>query len=275
MNVDTLQAGSRKGIPMLFSDRSKHWQDCALRCIWGCCPFYRLYPYQQPVHIQAADRHGAIDGRHGFFYNRIPKCANSTVVEALATFSGKVRSDDNTVALKRAFGKPHQLSHRQVVRLRDHWLKFTFVRNPYARVLSAYLDKIIRLRYDLRPRYRALRAATRATDAPPSFDRFLDYLAAGGLYANVHWAPQTALLLIPLVSFDFVGKVENLDQDLLQVLQRLFPDQAHRTAVKFGRAGPPPTGAQDKVFSWCTRQQRDRIAALYENDITALGYYFL
>lgn len=260
---------------MLLADCSKHWQDHALRRIWGRCPFYRLYPYQQPVHMQAADRHGAIDHRHGFFYNRIPKCANSTVVEALATSSGKVGRSSDTVALKRAFSKPHRLSRRQVVELRDHWLKFTFVRDPYARVLSAYLDKIVRLRYDLRPRYRALQGTGTTTAEPPSLDRFLDFLAEGGLYANVHWAPQTALLLIPLAAFDFVGKVENLDHDLNHVLQRIFPGQPQRGWPAFGRAGPPPTGAQDKVSSWCNRQQLDRIAACYENDITALGYRFL
>jgi len=248
--------------------------DQALRRLWSYRPFYRQYPYDRPVHIQAADRHGAVDCQYGFFYNRIPKCANSTIVQTLVTCSGVIGPGAGREA-KRAFMKPHALPAGLMAAFRNEWFKFTFVRNPYARLLSAYLDKIVRKGYAHRRRYRALLEPGKDATSPPSLDRFLDFLAAEGLYANVHWAPQTAMLLIPEADFDFIGKVESLDKDLAFVLQRIFPDHPGGEDRKIGRAGPPPTGAQDKVHTMLNRRQMDRIAQLYERDITALGYAFM
>ena len=91
----------------------------------------------------------------------------------------------------------------------------------------------------------------------------------------MHWAPQTALWLIPRTAFDFIGRLESLDADLPHVLQRIFPDATESGPEKIVRAGPPATGAKDKVRSMLTPRQIDRVSALYRQDIKELGYDFM
>ena len=118
----------------------------------------------------------------------------------------------------------------------DGYLKFTFVRSPYSRVLSAYLHKIIhRLQ-----RGRALKGpeSKRFTHAP-TFTEFCRYLADGGLDDNIHWAPQVALMLLPPSKFDLIGKVETFESDVRTVLSRLGAESPADmgSAVKRALAG--------------------------------------
>lgn len=246
--------------------------DRLLRLWWRLRPFYRRYPYPGGGHIGHADWRGAIDTDHRFFYNRIAKCANSTITQTLAIHAGKPYSERAQTA-KDAFTHPSALSAEQTQALASDYFKFTFVRDPYVRLLSAYLDKIVRKRYDTRRGYRALRAGR--GDEPPSIDRFIAYLADGGLYANPHWAPQTSLFLIPQAEFDFIGRVETLEADLEFVLGRLFPDRARQGRMEISRSGPRATGAKDRVDELLAPANIARVSRLYEADIAGLGYAFL
>lgn len=104
-------------------------------------PFYRKYPYKGGASAASADDRGCVDTRLRFFCNRIPKSANSSVVINLAAV--KTGQDIPSVEAKKLCTKPSQLKKTDVQAL-DDFFCFVFVRNPYTRVLSAYLDKIER-----------------------------------------------------------------------------------------------------------------------------------
>jgi len=152
-------------------------------------PFYKKYPYRHNVSIVTSNRRGAIDLERRFFFNRLPKSANTSVVTILANISG-IRTLRGQEA-KRAFMRPSELNFRQVAEV-DDFFKFTVVRNPYARVLSAYLDKIAY------PQKVKIKGHLDDRDMVARFSEFCKYLADGGLYKNVHWVPQTSLMLLPI-----------------------------------------------------------------------------
>jgi hypothetical protein len=135
--------------------------------------------------VRYVDLRGMCGLNQGFFYSRVPTAANSTVSFYLAEQCGvpawRGRLREGTCA-KIAFPKPSQLSTSQVDRFADLF-KFTFVRNPYARVLLAYLDKV---------------RTGKKINGIRSFTEFCRYLGSGGLYHNAHWAPQTSVLGLPL-----------------------------------------------------------------------------
>lgn len=214
-------------------------------------PFYRAHPYRGGVSIASADSRGCVDMQLGFFCNRIPKAANSTVTTTLARI--KLGHEVASKPAKKVFCSPAQLSANEVARV-DQLFKFAFVRNPYSRTLSAYLDKVAR---DL-PR----------NDRVQGFANFIRSLERGNLYSNAHWAPQSSLLLLPRNQFDFIGKTETLDHDLRTVLHHICPDQAPTINSTLSNA----TGANNKLMSFYTDDLAARVLRLYRDDFMQFDF---
>ena len=216
-------------------------------------PFYRRYPYRHGISINSADARGCIDIEHGFFCNRIPKAANSTIITTLAkiSFGEEVPSR----VAKKTFRAPSQLKKGELKRL-DELFKFAVVRNPYTRTLSAYLDKIERW--------------PERKKKVGSFQSFLHRLHDSELYSNAHWAPQSSLLLLPSSLFDYFGKVENLNDDLAFIRSRILGEKFHPEPVKsaLGHA----TGAADKLSRFYDEGSVEMVRSLYKDDFELFNY---
>jgi|AntDeeMetagen134_2_1112570.scaffolds.fasta_scaffold00065_7 hypothetical protein len=215
-------------------------------------PFYRRYPYRDGISINSADARGLVDFDLGVFCNRIPKAANSSVIVNLAyrKFGREIPSKE----AKKLFLTPSQLRSSEVERV-SGLFRFAFVRNPYTRVLSAFLDKIDR--------------RERRKNREASFLEFLEYLEKDGLLSNAHWAPQTSLLLIPFNEFDFFGKTENLNEDLGFVLDQV---QGHKENEKMLSALGNATGASGKLETYYDDQAKAKVDQLYREDFECFGY---
>lgn len=216
-------------------------------------PFYRRYPFRSRASIRSADDRGMVDLELGFFCNRVPKAANSTVVTNLARL--KFGRDIDSPEAKRLFTTPARLSRADVARF-PSLFRFTVVRNPYTRTLSAYLDKIER---------RALRAGVES-----SFGDFLRKAKQQPrfLYSNAHWAPQSSLMLIPVHEFDLIGRVESLDRDLTEIKRRIRPDLEQPLTSFTGNS----TGAGDKLKRYYNNELISLVQDLYREDFAAFGY---
>lgn len=227
-------------------------------------PFYRRYPYAGPMDLFKLDPRGCYSPAEPFFYSRIPKAANTTIVAALAEHCPFRRRQPRREDPKYRFLRPLFLPDREVRRLEHDAFVFTFVRNPYSRVLSAYLDKVGRQRHQGR---RFLAWAERHGE-PGDFVGFCRFLDAGGLHLDMHWAPQRDILCLPIDRFDFVGRVESLDRDLSQVLRRLFGPDARMPDRRRGTT----TNASHRLQEAYGPEQRERIGRLYSGDFELFGY---
>ena len=196
-----------------------------------------------------------ISPQGGYCYFRIPKCANSTIVKTLAFHDPSIglRPDDiGGEAAKASFAHllnagvwfPEQLLRR--------YFCFTFVRDPYVRALSAYLDKGFKVEVPLN-----------------CFADFLGYLENGGLYSNAHWAPQVSLIPVPVRRLDFIGKVETIDADLDTVGRRIFGDANWRGQVA---KQTERQGSANRLAEYYDESLRQRVFALYRADFETLGY---
>ena len=207
------------------------------------------------------DRKAFIDLEHGFFYNGIGKAGHSTVIVNLA----KIKFGEEVKAGKAktsSFLKPSELNAEQMQRF-DALFKFTFVRNPYSRTLSGYLDKIVRNKLHPKP------LLARTSARPPSFRDFCDYLADGGLCDQHHWAPQTRLLLIPAAHFDLVGKLEDFEHDFSLVRARLLGEDLQ---FEVRNHDPHRTDSDKKLNEHYDDHTREIVARLYRDDFLELGY---
>lgn len=227
-------------------------------------PFYRRFPYEGPLGLFKVDPRGAYSPLDGFFFNRIPKAANSTVMAVLAG-RARYRKPFAGTGAKQAFLRPSRLTPRQVTDLAERAFKFTVVRDPYRRALSAFADKIVGRKSQSAPFYDWLGGDD---GRAPDFGDFARFLADGGAQVDSHWAPQTQLLLLPVAKFDFIGRVESLDADLTQVMQRIFGDEG---PVAVPRRGPASSSRSLSATAF-TPEVTAILDRVYAEDFEVLGY---
>lgn len=191
-------------------------------------PFYRCYPPPGPYHwIEKVDKCSVVSSDGSFMYFRIPKAANSTIIASLNyQLSGRTsytRQQMQHLKFK-TFRRASDLSRQECLVARRTVFTFSFVRHPYARLVSAYNDKIIDSAgfYD---KQRGLWLA-KLIGKDVSEITFSDFLTSmeveGGIYRNYHYAPQVDMMAIPPHEIDYIGKVESLDQDLPFVISKIF-----------------------------------------------------
>lgn len=227
-------------------------------------PFYRAYPHAGTITIFDADRKAYADPDQRFFYNAIAKAGHSTVLANLAELKLGHAIDDET-AKSGTFIRPSELTESHM-REFDNYFKFSIVRNPFTRILSAYLDKIVHgSRGQMRPE--GLRFPE--TGAAPSFADFCAYLENGHLHDHYHFAPQTSVLLLPLAAFDFIGKLESLGPDLAFIRARLANVPAD---APIRNQDTHRTGSNEKIREYYTEELASRVGRLYREDFVALGY---
>ncbi len=227
-----------------------HWLEAQIILRYGRVTRYPLFANIAPSHHRAVLLRLAYSRRHNFFYARIPKAGNSTVAATLVDhmYPGALQAD--------AAAAKASLSRAPTLAQYNRAFRFTVVRDPTDRVISAYLDKIAR---------------HRTTDADAAahvgFLDFLRDLKARNYISNGHFLPQTAIMPGSLDNMNFIGRVENLDADLEHICSRIFRTYRARVDRK-----DHATDARDQRASFLTQQTTACIRDLYAADFDLLGY---
>lgn len=149
----------------------------------------------------------------------------------------------------------------------------TVVRDPYSRLLSAYLQK----RYNHRKGYSEIYEKFPGftdDDDKKGFSRFCEYIEKSGPYGNKHWWPQVRLLIMPPEFFDFVLKVETLDHDLNDLFSKIVPNWKHTNfAIPHpNESGEKITNASQRVEDFYTPSLKAIVRDAYRDDFEAFSY---
>jgi Sulfotransferase family len=212
------------------------------------------------------DRRGAVCRSPDFIYFRIPKAANSTITLTLQGLlnAGTVERPDRAKAL---FLPLHTLSQDDVERLKERFFTFTFVRNPFTRIASAYLSKV---EDSDKQKIHVARWYGRGLHDPVSFREFCTYLRDGrGYLDDGHWARQVDLITLPVDQLDFIGKIESLDQDLRHVIKAVFGSDRELQIKSWSMH---TTGASAKVRELYGEREMDIVREVYTEDFRVFGY---
>ena len=105
------------------------------------------------------------------------------------------------------------LAGRDLARAAQGYFKLFVARDPYDRLLSAYLSKIVKKLKE----GKSIRMHTATPGKVPSFAEFCKFIAEGGLYADYHWSPQMDYLVLPIEKYDLVARLEAIDVDFRKV----------------------------------------------------------
>ncbi len=203
---------------------------------------------------------------HGFIYLNNPKVGCSTIKRSLGGAIADRGLADHGVNVHELEGSPFHNKLADPDAAQRAFI-FTFVRNPFHRIVSAYLNKV-KLRTDqvwsgfagqhgLNP------------GAEVSFDAFVEILA--GVQPeeqDPHWRPQHLNLLHPFVRPNLIGDLEALDRLLPEVLDRLFPGRARVEPVHMNKT----TARQVWSELLADKATLGRVVDIYAGDFAAYGY---
>jgi hypothetical protein len=182
-------------------------------------------------------------------YFETPKAACSTLKWLLADLTGRnwlIRPAAGETSLAMAI---HDRSQHPVADLTSvpfvvahaaltspDWTRFCVVRNPYARLHSAWAEKI----RELSPGYQSMVRAIQGWDPGSAgngsvqFSSFLRYLISAAppqLRDDSHWAPMSRLLLPGIIDYTHVLRLETFPNSFVSMMARVAPDLDARAAL--------------------------------------------
>lgn len=154
-------------------------------------------------------------------------------------------------------------------KIKDYEFIFMFVRDPYDRLVSAFVDKIENKRRGQKCGYchivdRILGKYGNGTDTV-TFEQFLQFALDTD---DPHWTPYVKLLNPCHLNFTFIGKYESREQDLPVVLHHLYGQNI--TANK-ANAKPRSRSLQD-FYHTINKGIMTRVAKKYEQDFAMFDY---
>jgi len=222
---------------------------------------YKKFGSNTTINVDAL-RHTAVYPKLNVAFNRIKKNANSTSVILF-------RELDTGLIEHEAIAKRNSL-HLEKIPFRYWFNLFNFkfviiIRNPYTRVLSAFINKFKKQAYIDRYREYPL--------TPDGFREFVLWLKKGGITSDPHWDLQCKLMLAPAKGYDTVIRFESLSKEMTLLLQELdFPLTENALKLLGEPNNTHKSFADSQLESYYTPEICQIISELYETDFERLGY---
>lgn len=219
--------------------------------------------------------HTYISLRHRYVYTAVGKAANSTVKHHLyeleyagTRFKTKSLHDRQSAPLLSPFQLPADLMEE--VFTSPKYYRFSIVRNPYSRLLSCYLDRIVPA--NSAPYRQLVRAMGKPDGAQVSFAEFIETICRQKPYdQNNHWRLQTSEICTAAISYHCVGKQENFATDMANIWKHIAPG---RPAPDFSSENKAPsiTSAGNQITQYYTPGLIDMVREAYRDDFVTFGY---
>lgn len=252
--------------------------------------------------------HLIVDDRHGIIYCYVPKVACTNWKRVMIVLSESLSERKHGIPYRDPLQIPREDVHnssthltfnkfwrrygkfsRHMMKIKlKKYTKFLFVRDPFVRLISAFRSKFLLENDEF---YRSfavpiLRRYSNHTHLPtsvsdafsagmiPSFPQFIQYLLDSQTESerpfNEHWRQVYRLCHPCQIEYDFVGKLETLNEDAAQLLRLLHVD----TLLQF-----PPSYRNKTASSWeedwfakIPLAWRQQLYKLYEADFVLFGY---
>ncbi|CAH1789137.1 unnamed protein product [Owenia fusiformis] len=157
------------------------------------------------------------------------------------------------------------------------YTKFTFVREPFSRLLSAYNDKIVRSGDDHFSKHRKKllekyhkNSGTKIMSIAPFVD-FVDYAVLQRKLPNEHWLPFFQLCSPCNVQYDYIGKYENLAKEGNFIFKKLG---AKHSVIEEKPYNKSKNLSMEKAYSTLSINQLENLSEFYKMDFDLFEYPF-
>src|SRR3974377_1977991 len=228
--------------------------------------------------------------KHGLLYVAVPKAASTRIRITLARIEG--RFSRSLRSSKRCnYRGPYGPRNMTMISFYDivaspATLRFSFVRNPYARMVSSWADKfagnpLLPVAHFI---YYCLRAGDAANPRLPlgpgrsltfaDFVRFVGDLPSAR--RDSHVQAQSAILDIPRLRYTFIGRVETFDTDFARVLDFLNVSHAVRREaskpINQSHQKDRTTTSTTDCTTYYPPELANRVYRAYESDFDNYAY---
>lgn len=250
-----------------------------------------------PLGLSGFCRVARVSRAHGYVFANVPKSGGNSVRTALirteAYLAGTSPAElGDSARMDSAFFYRFNMDHRMATALARCMRRgpvVTVVRNPFARALSAFHEKVVKTYRMLEgdPRYpmekkgqrtRRLRELGLPLDREASFEEFLEgVVRVPPRWADQHFAPQSYLLAAARVPYDCVGHLESYADDMDRISRVVFGDpelwrEAERAFDGQRNVNYRGGGAADRLQGECTARAIDLVRDYYAEDFRLFGY---
>lgn len=227
-----------------------------------------------------------IDNAHFLAFCLIPKVASTSLkilfqdklgVRIRGRASGRGAWD----ALHRAFdSQTYRLGPRTLFLHGGAYTKALFVRHPFERLVSAYVDKALRPRSEVSWFYATFWdkiPGVKAEQRSPTFAEFVNLLLSMPVRSwDSHWLPYYRLCQPCLLDYAFVGKLETASRDFPLFFSETGVDGSRFSHVHAGRHASGGATNGVNVTGATNASARDHFAQLSYNQTMGLyaRYFF-
>lgn len=220
--------------------------------------------------------------QYSLIYVSVPKAASTTIKAALTALNRKQLPSSENLHTRRRTGllSPPQVGLSTFYRIAtsSSSLRFAFVRNPYARLVSAWADKFKNkplvpgdafVETYLQHRLVEDLSLPHGRDKNLSFAQFAEFASATAHQRlNAHWNLQDDLVHMPGLELNLIGRVERFGEDFRRVLDHVG---AAGRPIQFieARYNTSPHLAWQNYY---TPPLAKRVYRTYERDFDHFGY---
>ena len=249
----------------------------SIKEIEKCFEFMTKREFEYHIHISL---------QNSYIYFEVPKVACSTTKLRLQQLEAKTAglplpSEDMSLIhnkTKSLLLSPSTIGlNKFCAMLNDNSVfKFAFVRNPYTRILSAFLSKIKGKKSYQRQKIGQILDVEIEQDI--TFKQFISAIAVQSKFdMDPHWRPQTYQLFDNLITYNFIGYFENFEQDLQKILNQISlinvdNNQPITTDIPGINTRGRKTDANQKIDEFYDLEAQSMLLNIYKNDFLNFGY---
>ena len=212
-----------------------------------------------------------IGRRYPFLYFEVPKVACSSIKRTLQLLeaTGEIGAPSNIHDKKNSplLGPLSSgLTYEQLF-VSSNLVRFAFVRNPYSRILSCYLEKIVSNEVERRHHQKLLGFSQAGPITLLEFLKSVDKMSDRN--REIHWKSQAGLIKDSSIQYHHIGRFERLERDFRHALIQIG---VQPEAILLEAVTHHATNAQSKLKEFFGTAELELVQKIYEADFRRYNY---
>lgn len=226
--------------------------------------------------------HLIVEPRHKLLYCYVPKVACTNWKDTIRQLQSSGSEVAQWVQHNEGLRMLSSYSEEDTEYILRNFFKFLFVRHPLSRLLSAFKDKFRNEPYIMK-RYgvdivkecrQAFDATIEQTDGSDvSFAEFVCYLMKHPVEEfNEHWMPAFKLCQPCSVTYDFIGKYENLEEEANTILETKAQESGLAFPHRQAKYHPVQQSERKKLIKTLSTASLKELQDIFDLDFTLFMY---